>query len=205
MIEFRNIEVVFKDQKILTDINLKLKNNQTLIIKGPSGSGKSTLLNLLSLHAMPTNGKIFVDNEDITIYSDKNASKYRAKKIGYATQSFDLLEDLSVRENLLFLSCEDRIVRALKRVEMVEYIDRRVSTLSGGQKQKIAIARAILNEPKILIFDEPTANLDSISSKKFLDLIVALNSTTIIATHDKIFDNIDNFRYIYLDRGKIVV
>ena len=195
----------------LRDINLSIKEGEFLILKGVSGSGKSTLLNIITSIMKPTSGAITIDGENIALLSDIHSSEYRKNRVGFITQSFHLFDGLSVEENLLaplviqklhLVEINEKIVEVLKIVDILDKKKQNVTTLSGGEKQRVIIARAIINNPDIIICDEPTANLDRKNSLLFIETIKKLKDdgkTIIIATHDMIFDEVD-----FIDRTVLI-
>ncbi len=186
----------------LKNINLTLKDGECLILKGISGSGKSTLLSIIGAIMKPTSGAVEVNKQNIVSLSDFHASEYRSKQIGFVTQSFHLFDELSIRDNLLVplvitnLSSDEvekRIDEAMSISNISHKANQKVSTLSGGEKQRCVIARALVNQPEIILCDEPTANLDYENSLIFIKIITKLKEmkkTVIIATHDPLFDKV---------------
>jgi lipoprotein-releasing system ATP-binding protein len=152
------------------------------LIVGSSGSGKSTLLNMIGLLDHPSSGKIFIDGVDTTTLNDDQISSFRNKKLGFIFQFSNLLADLSVLENV-----EARDL--LKAVGLEDQINKRANKISGGQAQRVAIARGLINKPSIVLADEPTGNLDSVTSETIVQLMKSmakkLNQTFIIVTHDR--------------------
>jgi putative ABC transport system ATP-binding protein len=202
---------------ILDGINLHLKKGESLILKGISGSGKSTLLSIIAGLDRPSSGAVVVDGLDIAKIPQKHLNLYRQNMVGVVFQHFNLIEHLSLFENVLAPLIPQKIDRdtKLKRVEEVmrlAQISHKATTpaslLSGGEKQRCAIARALVNDPSLILFDEPTANLDSKNSQKLIDTLKELHSrgkTLIIATHDPIFDDLPfNSNRVILRDGKIV-
>ncbi|HJJ22209.1 MAG TPA: ABC transporter ATP-binding protein [Nitrosopumilus sp.] len=180
---------------------------------GSSGSGKSTLLNMIGLLDHPTNGKIFIDGIDTTTLSDNNISSFRNKKLGFIFQFSNLLSDLSVLENILLpkqiagtsSTAEKEARDLLKAVGLEDQMHKRANKISGGQSQRVAIARGLINKPSIVLADEPTGNLDSVTSDTIVQLMKSmakkLNQTFIIVTHDRQhFGNTD--RVITIKDGK---
>jgi putative ABC transport system ATP-binding protein len=182
----------------IEDINFALETGQFVSIIGKSGSGKSTLLSLLGALDAPTSGKIEVDDVDITKLSGAKQTSYRAKKIGFVFQHYNLIPNLSALENVMLalefggVSAKNRRSRAEDLLESVgletsEQL-RKPARLSGGQQQRVSIARALANEPAIILADEPTGNLDSETGRKIFDLLHSLsrtkNTTIIAVTHD---------------------
>lgn len=201
----------------LDHINLEIKENEFLILKGVSGSGKSTLLSIIAALQKPTSGSLLVAGEAISKLPDLHASHFRASSIGFIPQAFNLFETLSVEENLSVAliplgfspkQIEQKSHKALKLAQISHKKDELVSNLSGGEKQRTAIARALVNDAKIILCDEPTANLDRENSTKFIAIIQALKElgkTIIIATHDPLFDSLSfSDRVIQMKEGKIL-
>src|SRR5215813_10166803 len=202
MIQLENIEKVYRTSKIetvaLTNVNLTVKEGEFISIMGPSGSGKSTLLNVIGLLDVPTGGKVTLNNQPVTSYTDRHLSRVRNEQIGFVFQTFHLINDLSVVDNveipLLYrknLSSSERrklALRALDRVGLHARVHHFPSQLSGGQQQRVAIARAIVGNPRILLADEPTGNLDSQMGDEIMDVLKGLNenekTTVVIVTHD---------------------
>ena len=217
MIELKNISKSFQESQILDNINLQIEDGEFLLLEGVSGSGKTTLLHLIASFMKPSSGEIIVDGENIATFSDYHAAEYRSEKIGYVTQLFYLFENLSVDENLYSAllvknyrasEANERIEKVLQEVNLLEKKEQKAKTLSGGEKQRVVIARALINDAQILIFDEPTANLDSANAQQFLALITQLKSekrTIIVATHDPIFREVACVdRIIKMKDGKLV-
>ncbi len=191
-----------KAVQVLKDINLHIHKGQLVILKGVSGSGKSTLLSIISAMDKPSSGEVIVDSKAISKLPDIHASHFRANSIGFIFQHFNLLEALSVRENIalplipLGLSRKAiklKVQQSMEHANIVHKADQIVQELSGGEKQRCAIARALVNDPNIILCDEPTANLDRANSLHFIELIKMLQTTgktIIIATHDPIFEEV---------------
>jgi len=202
MIKLNNIDKVYRTDTIetlaLKRINLHVKKGEFWSVMGPSGSGKSTLLNIMGLLDVPTGGEIDIDDQQVKSMSDSKLAHLRNQKIGFVFQSYHLINDLSVVDNveipLIYrrLSGSKRRKLALAALEKVGLSARTKhfpSQLSGGQCQRVAIARAIVGEPEIILADEPTGNLDSIMGGEILDILVSLNknenTTIVIVTHDE--------------------
>jgi len=216
MIEFKNITKEYKGEVILKDINLSIKKGTVVVIKGESGGGKSTLLNILALLSQPTSGEILVDEESVALLSDYHSSLYRKDFVGYITQEYYLFENLSVYENLLaplvtqnlsFNEIDKRIDEKLCLANIIEKKESQVAHLSGGEKQRVVIAKALLNNPKLLLCDEPTANLDDKNTEIFLSLLKKLHhrgTTILIVTHDKRLESLKFVSCYYeMSFGKI--
>lgn len=208
MIKIKNLNKIFyentnKEFYALKDINLNIKKSSCVVLKGVSGSGKSTLLSLIATLQKPTSGEIVVENESIAKLPDFHASNFRARKIGFIFQSFNLFNELSVKDNISLpliplgfsqKQIDEKVINTLKLANILHKKDELVSNLSGGEKQRSAIARALVNNCEIILCDEPTANLDYENSKNFIEILKELKElkkTIIIATHDPIFDNLD--------------
>jgi len=182
--------------RALRGVSLDVPQGDYVAIMGPSGSGKSTLLNLLGCLDRPTAGKIFLGDENVTRSDDDRLSEIRASRIGFVFQSYNLIPQLTVLENIevpLYyqgrMTTEERR-RCLELADMVALGDRlkhRPAQLSGGQQQRVAIARSLANDPYFILADEPTGNLDSVTTADILDLLSQLNSngkTIIMVTHE---------------------
>lgn len=221
MIKIKNLNKIFyentnKEFYALKDINLNIKKSSCVVLKGVSGSGKSTLLSLIATLQKPTSGEIVVENESIAKLPDFHASNFRARKIGFIFQSFNLFNELSVKDNISLpliplgfsqKQIDEKVINTLKLSNILHKKDELVSNLSGGEKQRCAIARALVNDCEIILCDEPTANLDYENSKNFIEILKELKElkkTIIIATHDPIFDNLDFVDFeILIKNGQI--
>ena len=182
--------------KVLDSISLTVKKGQFLVIEGKSGSGKSTLLSLLSGLDKPDSGKVILDGTDITGLSEDQLAPFRNRTIGYVFQSFHLVPSLSALENIMFPAELNRDPEAaakatelLRRVDLHQRNDNFPHQLSGGEKQRVAICRALVNSPQIVFADEPTGNLDSTSGNIILQLLLELrrelDTTLVMATHSR--------------------
>ena len=182
----------------LKDINLEIKRGEFIAILGPSGSGKSTLLNVLAGLDRPSKGRILLDGVDTTLVDERFLPNIRREKIGFVFQNFLLIEDLNVMENveaplwptkLPQKEIEDRAMDLLRKVDLSERKDHFPRQLSGGEQQRTAIARALINNPPILFCDEPTGNLDSKMGANIMKLISQLNKTmnltVVLVTHNE--------------------
>ena len=183
--------------RALDNVSLTINRGEFVLIVGSSGSGKSTLLNMIGLLDGPTSGKIILDKTETTQLTDSQISEYRNKKLGFIFQFSNLLQDLSVLENVMLpqqiqQNSEDVLQKAkqlLVRVGLEDQIPKRANKISGGQAQRVAIARGLVNNPTIVLADEPTGNLDSITAANVVKLMKTmareLNQTFIIVTHDR--------------------
>jgi len=182
----------------LKSINVHIQKGEFVSVMGPSGCGKSTLLNIMGMLSKPSNGKIFIDNNDVSAYGDLKMAKLRNQKIGFIFQSFHLINDLSVQENVelpllyRFINGKERKIRAqeaLEKVGLVARIKHFPNQLSGGQRQRVAIARAVVGKPGIILADEPTGNLDSAMGQEIINILLKLNqednTTIVMVTHDE--------------------
>ena len=222
MINIRGVSLVYNQGKqnefcALKNINLDVNNGELVILKGVSGSGKSTLLSLIALLQKPTSGEILIDGTNIAKLPDAFCSEFRHKRLGLVFQNFNLIEGLSVYENLLAPFAltnfkanvrEEMIKKALSLANISHKRDENVSNLSGGERQRCAVARALSMDADIILADEPTANLDRQNARAFLGLLEsfkALKKSVIVATHDSIFDELDaTDRVVSLQNGEIV-
>lgn len=202
MIKLQNITKVYRTKTIettaLNSIDLHVPKGEFLSIMGPSGCGKSTLLNIIGLLDEPSGGSILVDGFEVKNYGNRSTAKFRNEKLGFIFQSFHLIPDLNVIDNvelpLLYrnTSSKERKRLATEALTAVGLANRKShfpSQLSGGQKQRVAIARAIVGNPEIILADEPTGNLDSVMGDEVMDILKKLNkengTTIIMVTHDE--------------------
>ena len=206
MIKIINLNKIFyentnKEFHALKNINLEIKKGSCTILKGGSGSGKSTLLSIISTMQKPTSGEVYYKDELISKFPDIHSSNFRAKNIGFIFQFFNLFNEFSVKDNIsiplipLGFSQKDidkKVEESLKLANIFHKKDELVLNLSGGEKQRCAIARALVNDAELILCDEPTAALDLKNSQNFINIIKelkALGKTIIIASHDPIFFN----------------
>ena len=199
MIKTDSISKVFRTEEVethaLVDVTLDVKKGEFVAIMGPSGCGKSTLLNILGLLDKPTKGGYVLDGTDMTVLSEQERNVYRRGTLSFIFQSFNLIDELTVEENielpLLYMKVpaserKHRIEDALKRMDMVHRSKHFPSQLSGGQQQRTAIARAIVMQPKLILADEPTGNLDSKNGQEVMMLLRELHkegTTIVMVTH----------------------
>ena len=194
-------------------MSFSIEQGEFVLIVGSSGSGKSTLLNMVGLLDRPTTGKIFIDGINTTTLNDDKLSSFRNNKLGFIFQCSNLLSDLSVLENVMLPIqiagnidvIEKSAIDLLKSVGLEDQIHKRANKISGGQAQRAAIARGLINKPSIVLADEPTGNLDSVTSTKIVQLMKSMakkfNQTFIVVTHDRQhFGDVD--RVITIKDGK---
>lgn len=202
MINLANIEKVYRTKTIetlaLNNINLEVAKGEFLSIMGPSGCGKSTLLNIMGLLDEPSEGEVVINGTQFKGYTDKQLAKFRNQTLGFIFQSYHLINDLPVVDNvelpLLYrkISGSERrrlATEALTKVGLSNRLAHFPNQLSGGQRQRVAIARAIVGNPKIILADEPTGNLDSVMGNEVMDILLGLNekeeTTIVMVTHDE--------------------
>jgi len=202
MISLKNIEKVYRTDTVetlaLNSINLDIAKSEFLSIMGPSGCGKSTLLNIMGLLDAPSKGAIKIDAQTTDHLNDKQLAQFRNKKIGFIFQSYHLINDLKVLDNvelpLLYRSSTAKerntlAKDALEKVGLSNRVKHFPTQLSGGQKQRVAIARAIVGRPEIILADEPTGNLDSNMGNEIMEILLNLNrtegTTIVMVTHDE--------------------
>ena len=207
MIKISNLYKTFNEGKpnefcALKNVNLGIGAGETLILKGVSGSGKSTLLSIIGALSKPSSGEVLVGGRNISKLPDAAASDFRRSQIGFIFQAFNLLEALSVKQNiiapltLLNLSGREldaRVQNAMEIANIAHKKDQIASKLSGGEKQRCAIARALVTDAPIILADEPTANLDRQNSLAFIEILrrfKELKKTVVVATHDALFDEL---------------
>ncbi len=217
MLEINNLNKIYGENdsqvKALVNVSFSIKQGEFVLIVGSSGSGKSTLLNMIGLLDRPTNGEISIDGVNTTSLNDDKISSFRNNKLGFIFQFSNLLSDLSVLENVLLpvqISGNNTITQKdamdlLKFVGLESQVNKRANKISGGQAQRVAIARGLINQPSIVLADEPTGNLDSVTSETIVQLMKSmakkLNQTFIIVTHDRQhFGDVD--RIITIKDGK---
>ena len=219
MIKMTNLNKVYATDEVettaLNNVTLEIKEGEFVAIMGPSGCGKSTLLNIIGLLDSPTDGSFLFDETEVAGMSERQRASLRKGSIGFVFQSFNLIDELSVYENvelpLLYLGVpaaemESRVTKALERVEMMHRKNHFPQQLSGGQQQRVAIARAVVANPKLILADEPTGNLDSAHGQEVMQLLTELNeagTTIAMVTHSSVDSEYVN-RVIHLFDGHIV-
>lgn len=220
LLEVSNLEKIYKtrlsDNKVvaLDNVNFSVEEGEYIAIMGESGSGKTTLLNLLALLDRPTNGNIVLEGKDLSTISDSQISKFRRDHLGFVFQDFNLLDTLTLKENILLplILAEENPETFEKRVEDVarplridKILNKYPYEVSGGQKQRCAVARALITNPKLLLADEPTGALDSNSSRELMEVFRELNNvgqTIIMVTHS-VQAASEAKRVLFIKDGKI--
>ena len=216
-IQMKNISKVFETDELethaLKNVDITIKSGDYVSISGPSGCGKSTLLSILGLLDMPTGGEYFIEGTNVTDLSLDQAAEIRNSKIGFIFQSFNLIDELSVFDNVALplryktkvpsdKEISHRVHECLELVDMSHRTSHKPNQLSGGQQQRIAIARALVANPAILLVDEPTGNLDSKSGDQVMDVLQKLNdsgTTICMVTHDPRYADMANIQLKLLD------
>jgi putative ABC transport system ATP-binding protein len=203
----------------LKNVNMEIKKGEFISISGPSGSGKTTILNIIGCLDTPTTGEVYIDGINTRDFTDDEQSILRNEKIGYIFQSFNLIPVLNVYENIEFPLIlpshpgpkhvrKARIMELIESVGLCDYIRQRPNQLSGGQQQRVAIARSLVTQPKLVLADEPSANLDSENSKNIMEIMKGLNekkgTTFVFSTHDPLVIGYAK-RNVKLKDGQIVV
>lgn len=218
MIELRNVTKIYKSKKAsdtiaLNDISLKFPDKGLVFILGSSGSGKSTLLNLLGLLDKPTSGEILVNGTNINKMGDKLLTRYRNNYIGFIFQEFNLFDELNVYDNIELcinaknvLDIKGKVDNLLNDLGLSGYGKRKINELSGGEKGRVAIARAIIKSPSVILADEPTGNLDSENSKIIFDILkkISKNHLVIVVSHEEALAQIYADAIVRLEDGKII-
>jgi len=201
MIKTENLKKIFRTEEVetwaLNDVSLEIAAGEFVAIMGPSGCGKSTLLNILGLLDNPTGGKYKINGTDVSTYPERQRTRLRKGVIGFVFQSFNLIDELNVYENielpLLYMGIpgterKHKVEAAMQRMQISHRAKHFPNQLSGGQQQRVAIARAVVAAPKIILADEPTGNLDSKNGKEVMGLLTELNkegTTIIMVTHSQ--------------------
>ncbi|NLZ73078.1 MAG: ABC transporter ATP-binding protein [Bacteroidales bacterium] len=219
MIEIKNLSKVFRTEEIetvaLNDITMGVKGGEFIAVMGPSGCGKSTLLNIMGLLDNPTAGEYALDGQEVGKLKEKERTKARKGKIGFVFQSFNLIEEMTVYENvelpLIYLNMKKterkkRVEEVLKKMNIGHRSGHFPNQLSGGQQQRVAIARAVVADPKLILADEPTGNLDSKNGSDVMNLLTQLNqegATIVMVTHSQ-HDASFAHRVVNLFDGRIV-
>jgi putative ABC transport system ATP-binding protein len=219
MVKSKNLKKIYRTEEVettaLANVNLEIREGEYVAIMGPSGCGKSTLLNILGMLDRPSAGEYFFLGEEVSKHSERQRARLRKENIGFVFQSFNLIDELTVHENielpLLYLgySTSERKKRVNEVLEQMQLVPRRnhfPQQLSGGQQQRVAVARAIVAKPKLILADEPTGNLDSAHGEEVMRLLGELHesgTTIVIVTHSPAYAEYSH-RIIHLFDGHIV-
>lgn len=222
MIECKNLTKIFNKNKndehtALKNINLTFESGKVIVLKGASGSGKSTLLSLIAALAKPNDGEVIVNKKRISKMPDNFTSLFRRENIGFIFQKYNLIPTLSVKDNIILplipsnpdeKLLEEDVDTLLQKFSIESKKNLIVKQLSGGEQQRVAISRALINKPTIIIADEPTANLDGKLSLDFINIVEQLkndSTTIVIATHDPLFFDLDFVdTIIELKNGEVI-
>ena len=213
----KNISKSFDGTKVLKEINLSINQGEIISISGPSGAGKTTLLNILGTIETPdddNDSKLMICERDIFGLNDKELSNFRNKNIGFVFQFHELLPEFTCLENVCLPAwigknnnIKERAISLFKELGLIDKLDKKPATLSGGERQRVSVARALINNPKIILADEPSGNLDSENSEIlyniFFDLRKKINCTFIIVTHNQSLAKKAD-RQIVINDGKII-
>ena len=219
MIRTNNLVKVYRTEDIettaLNELNIEISQGEFVAIMGPSGCGKSTLLNVLGMIDSPTSGEYFFENEEVGHLSERKRSNVRKHNLGFVFQSFNLIDELTVFENIelpmLYTKTpssqrKQRVEELLDSMQMMHRRDHFPQQLSGGQQQRVAVARAVVNKPKLILADEPTGNLDSSTGDEVMKLLKELNeqgTTIVMVTHSQYCADFGN-RVIRMLDGQVV-
>ncbi|MFL9483188.1 ABC transporter ATP-binding protein [Chitinophagaceae bacterium LWZ2-11] len=219
MIQIQQLQKIYRTEQVetaaLSNIKLEIKQGEFVTIMGPSGCGKSTILNILGLLDNPTSGKYFFENTELLALNEKERSVFRKDNIGFIFQNFNLIDRLSVFDNvslpLLYAKVsanerKERVTEILRRMNLGHRINHYPQQLSGGQQQRVAVARALINNPKLVLADEPTGNLDSTNGNEVMEMLCDLNDagTTVIMVTHSLHDAAFSKRTVYMKDGQIV-
>ena len=209
MITAKNIKKKYNDQEVLRGIDLKIDKNEFIVILGASGSGKSTLLNILSGLEKSDSGEVIYDNESISDYSEKQLTKFRKDKIGFVFQQYYLLNNLTVEQNVKVganLANNKEYVDIIKELGLEDKLSKYPNELSGGEQQRVSIARALAKKPTVLFLDEPTGALDEETGRKILEYLLKLKDrshfTMIMVTHNENIAELAN-KIIHVGSGRV--
>ena len=212
LLEVKNVSKIYGDLHALKEVSCQVRKGEWVAIMGSSGSGKSTMMNIIGCMDKPSIGEVILDGQDITKESQNSLTKIRREKIGLIFQQFHLIPYLTALENVMVaqyyhsIPDEQEALQALERVGLKDRAKHLPSQLSGGEQQRVCIARALINSPEIILADEPTGNLDEVNEKIVIDILTQLHeegSTIIVVTHDLEVGDVAE-RKIILEYGKIV-
>lgn len=220
VIETKNLTKIYNPNKVpvkaVSDVSLTIEKGEFTAIVGPSGCGKTTLLNMIGGLDKPTSGEVLVAGVEIDRLKESELTDFRLKNIGFVFQSYNLIPVLTAQENVEFIMLlqhakkeerDNRVKELMEKMGMSDTLKRKPSEMSGGQQQRVAVARALASKPKVILADEPTANLDSKSTSDLLDIMARMNQdehvTFVFSTHDqRVIDKAR--RVVELEDGRIV-
>jgi putative ABC transport system ATP-binding protein len=220
-VELKALSKVYGESKetqtiALNDINLSIEQGEFTVLSGPSGSGKTTLLNIIGALDKLTSGSLFIDSKEISSLDEKALSKERREDIGFVFQAYNLIPVLTAFENIEYVMTlqgeekakrKNRVEEVAKILGIEQLLDKKPNEMSGGQQQRVAVARAVASRPKLILADEPTANLDSVSAQNLMEMMKALNEkegiTIIFSSHDQLVIE-QAKRLLVLKDGEIV-
>ena len=212
LLEVKNVSKIYGDLHALKEVNFQVRKGEWVAIMGSSGSGKSTIMNIIGCMDKPSIGEVILDGQDITKESQNSLTKIRREKIGLIFQQFHLIPYLTALENVMVaqyyhsIPDEQEALQALERVGLKDRAKHLPSQLSGGEQQRVCIARALINSPEIILADEPTGNLDEVNEKIVIEILKQLHkegATIVVVTHDLDVGDVAE-RKIILEYGKIV-
>jgi len=216
MIEVKNIIKSFQNHNVLNNISLEIKENEIVALQGPSGAGKTTLLKSIGLLDSIDSGEIIFNNQDITLFNEKQRCFFRNQEIGFVFQFHNLLPEFSGLENICmpsliagqsFKKAKNTALKLMEDLSILDQKNKKPAQMSGGEQQRVAIARALINSPKLILADEPSGNLDSKHSqsmfKLFNEIRNRFNTTFLIITHNNKLSKICD-RIIQIEDGKII-
>lgn len=212
LLEVKNVSKIYGDLHALKEVSFQVRKGEWVAIMGSSGSGKSTMMNIIGCMDRPSNGQVLIDGVDISKESQKNLTNIRREKIGLIFQQFHLISYLTALENVMVAQYyhsmidEKEALEALKKVGLGDRAKHLPSQLSGGEQQRVCIARALINNPEIILADEPTGNLDEANEIMVIEILKQLHkegATIIVVTHDPEVGD-EAMRKITLDYGKII-
>ena len=212
ILELRDVSKIYESVNALSNINLKVKKGDWIAIMGSSGSGKTTMMNIIGCMDRPSNGQVLINGVDISKENQKNLTNIRREKIGLIFQQFHLISYLTALENVMVAQYyhsmidEKEALEALRKVGLADRAKHLPSQLSGGEQQRVCIARALINNPEIILADEPTGNLDESNEVMVIEIFKQIHkegATIIVVTHDPEVGD-EAMRKITLDYGKIV-
>ncbi len=219
-LQIRQLQKLFNpgvnESRALDTVDLDIAQGEFIVISGPSGSGKTTLLNIIGGLDSPTQGSVVLEGRDITQLEEGALSTFRRDEVGFVFQAYNLIPVLNVRENIAYVmklagepqaKCDQRVLEVARSLDIDQYLDKFPDQLSGGQQQRVAVARAVAAKPKLILADEPTANLDSVNAQKLMEMMARLNKeeniTIIFSSHDPMVIS-KGRRSIVLHDGKVI-